>query len=195
MAKNVLTPEASMSIIGQSLQQTTNQKTGASNYYIIWGFILFIFFTVQFLTFHFKTIMLANLANWTMLAFPLGGFLSFLQSKRDDRKETIIPLHEKSYRYAWIGASMGLGALCVGDLKNLPEMLCLGTLIIFGLINFIIGGVTKFKPLIVGGAISIILTVAVPRLTLDYKFLLAAIGILSSCLIPGLAMKKNDADV
>ena len=193
MAKVVLTPEAGISIIGQSLKQTTNQKTGASNYYIIWGTVLFIFYTIQFLVYHFQTTLLANIAGWSMLVYPIGGLLSFIQSKRDKKTETMVPLNEKLYTYS--GASLTLGTLCIGNIIHFQETLCIGTLIIFGLINFIIGGMTKFKPLIIGGAISIVLSVAIPHLTLDYKFLMAAIGILCTCLVPGILMKNTDANV
>lgn len=195
MAKVILTPEAGISIIGQYLKQTNNQKTGASNYYIIWGSALFLFYTIQFLAYHFQTQILANIAGWSMLVYPIGGLLSFLQSKRDKKTETLVPLNEKLYTYAWIGASLSLGTMCIGNAINFQETLCIGTLVIFGLINFIIGGMTKFKPLIIGGAISIVLSVAIPHLTLDYKFLIAAIGILSSCLLPGILMKNTNANV
>jgi hypothetical protein len=35
----------------------------------------------------------------------------------------------------------------------------------------------------------------VPILTIEYKFLLTSIGILFSCLVPGIFMKNSDANV
>jgi hypothetical protein len=54
---------------------------------------------------------------------------------------------------------------------------------------------TKFKPLIIGGALSMLLAVFIPNVTMDYKFLITAIGVLSTCLIPGLLMKNTKAIV
>lgn len=195
MSKSILTPEAELSIISKSLKQTTMIQTGASRYYIIWGAMLFLFFNLQFLAFHFKTSSSAVLANISMLVFPVGGILSFIQSKIDSKKETIVPLNEKLYTYSWIGASICIGVLCISNLKNFIEILCIGNLVIVGLINFIIGGVVKFKPLVIGGIVSIALGVFIPSLSLEYKFLLTGIGILFSCLIPGLLMKKTNAHV
>lgn len=192
MSKNILSPEAELSIISKSLRQATNIKTGASKYYIIWGAILFIFYVSQSIAFYYKV---ASINNLSMLLFPIGGIASYIQSKKDDKKETLIPINEKLYSYSWIGASISMGVLCIGNFKNFIEILCIGTLVIFGLINYVIGGVTKFRPLIIGGLVSIILAIFIPNIDIAYKYLLTAIGILFSCLIPGILMKKTDANV
>ena len=89
----------------------------------------------------------------------------------------------------------GLGAICIGNPGHILDGFCLGILLMFGVVNFIIGGMTKFYPLIIGGALSMILAVIIPNVTIDYKFLITAIGVLSTCLIPGLLMKNTKAIV
>jgi hypothetical protein len=190
-----LTTEDSIAIIEQSLKQSSSQKTGASNYYIIWGLVLFAFLMGNFMAFHFPNDMTKSIANALPNLFAVGGLLSFLQSRKDNKVETVVPLNEKIYMYSWIAASIGLGVICIVNLRNMPEGYCLGILLIFGLVNFIIGGVTKFKPLLIGGAISMILAAFIPILTMDYKFLITAIGVLSSCLVPGLIMKYTKSIV
>ena len=197
MENQTLTSEEQISIIESSLKHSSKQKTGASNYYIIWGSILPASFLVQFLHVHFRTDFTALLADISLSFYALGGLLSFLQSRKDDKNETIVPLNEKVYKYAWIGASIGIGVMCIseGYSSNFIELFCIIILLIFGLINFIIGGVTKFKPLIIGGFLSMLLIILIPLSSIDYKFLITAIGVLLNCLIPGLMMKYTRANV
>lgn len=195
MAKTILTPEAGISIIEKSIKQASSQKTGAYKYYTIWGTVLFLYFIIQFFALHFKNNATINIADFSTLLFPIGGLLSYLTSRKDDKTETLVPINEKIYTYGWIGASIGLAALYMANLKHMQEMICLGVLVIFGLINFIIGGVVKFTPLIIGGLLSMLLAVVLNFVTFEYQFLITAIGILCSCLIPGLLMKNSTANV
>jgi hypothetical protein len=195
MNQEKLTTEDSITIIEQSLKQSSSQKTGASSYYIIWGSVTFIFLIGYFIAFHFPNETIKNIANVLPTIFAVGGVLSFFQSRKDDKNETVVPLNEKLYTYAWIGASIGLGAICICNLRHMQESFCLGILLMFGVVNFIIGGITKFTPLIIGGVFSMVLAVFIPNVTMDYKFLITAIGVLSTCLIPGLLMKNTKANV
>lgn len=190
-----LSSKEQMNIIENALKQTSQQKTGASNYYIIWGFTLIAYFVIQFLNAHFRTETTAVLGNYSNLLFPVGGILSFLQSRKDDKTESVILLKEKVYTYSWIGASIGLGVLSIPFLGNFIEMFCVAVLVIFGLVNFIIGGITGFKPLLIGGVLSMLLTIIVPHCSIEFKFLVTALGLLFSCLIPGLIMKSTNASV
>lgn len=195
MNQEKFTTEDSLAIIEQSLKQSANQKTGASNYYIIWGSVLFIYLIGHFIALHFPNDTTASIANSLTSIFAIGGILSFLQSRKDDKNETVVPLNDKLYTYSWIGASIGLGAICLGNIPHMQDGFCLGILLMFGVVNFIIGGVTKFYPLIIGGTLSMLLAVFIPNVTMDYKFLITAIGVLFTCLIPGLLMKTTKAIV
>jgi hypothetical protein len=195
MSSQNLSSEESISIIENSLKHNSKQKTGASNYYIIWGFILFAYYFIQFINLHFKTTTTALIADNSTLLFPLGGLLSFLQSRKDTKTEKVVPLTEKVYLYGWIGASIGIGVLSFTYFKDFITILCFGVLLIFGLVNFIIGGVIGFKPLIIGGVLSMLLCILIAYSYLEYKLLITAIGVFFSCAIPGIIMKFSKNNV
>lgn len=190
-----LSKEEQIAIIEHSLKHASAQKTGASNYYLIWGFILFTFFIIQYCHAVFKTVFTASVADYSMFLFAIGGILSFLQSRKDDNAENVVPLNEKVYKFGWIGASISLAALTIAYMNNFIEIYCAGILISFGLANFIIGGITKFRPLVIGGAVSMLLCSLITHVSLEYKFLLTAAGVASVCIIPGFLMKNTDAHV
>ncbi|MFN9982190.1 MAG: hypothetical protein ACK53Y_19845, partial [bacterium] len=115
------------------------------------------------------TAILASISN---SFFAVGGILSFFQSRKDDKNEIIIPLNERIYTYGWIGASISLFIMCIAFHNNILEIVCVSILLIFGLVNFTIGGVTKFKPLIIGGLLSILLCILVTNsCSIDFKLL------------------------
>ena len=195
MESDNLSPHEQISIIENALKQTSMQKTGAVNYYLIWGFTLSTYFSIQFINAHYQSETTSMLANFSNLLFAVGGIFSYVQSRKDDRTETIIPINEKVFLYGWTGASIGLGVICLGFIDNFIEIFCVAILLVFGLVNFIIGGVTGFKPLVIGGALSMLFVIVIPHCTIEYKFLCTGLGVVLSCLIPGFLMKKSTANV
>lgn len=197
MENKNLTAEEQLAIIESTLKHSSNQKTGASNYYIIWGTTLSLVFMLQFLNASFPSSTTATLAKYSGSLYALGGLLSFLQSRKDAKKETIVPINEKIYAFSWIGASIGIAVISIGlgQLDNFMQLFCVAILLIFGLINFVIGGVTKFKPLLVGGLLSMVLVILIPLSAIENQWLITSIGVMVSCLIPGLMMKFTKANV
>ena len=195
MSSPKVTPEEQIAIIRNSLKHTASQKTGARNYNLIWGTILFAYFIAQFFNAYFKTNITATIANFSTMFFVLGGLLSFFQSKKDDTNETIVPLNERVYKFAWIGASICYGVMCFVYVRYFIEIYCIGVLLIFGLVNFIIGGISNFRPLLIGGLISMLLNLLIVNVPIEYKYLTTAIGIVFSLIIPGYLMKNSKANV
>jgi hypothetical protein len=61
----------------------------------------------NFIAFHFPNETTKRVVNFLPIIFAVGSLLSFLRSRKDDKKETFVPLNEKVYTYTWIGASIG----------------------------------------------------------------------------------------
>jgi hypothetical protein len=187
--------EQELKLIHETMQQANSVKTGASNYYLIWGIVLFLYFIINYLAAATTISLWQSVGNYSSILFAVGGILSMIQNKRDNKIETVVSFNERVYKYAWIAASIALIAIIFGNAKQPEYGLCLAVLAVFGMVNIIIGGIIKFQPLFIGGLLSVVLSIALNYIPLEYKYLETAIGVLASCIAPALVMKKNADNV
>lgn len=178
-------------IIEDALKHTSAENTGAAYYYILWGCCLFLFFLLQFLGRSNPSQPVAQAVSLSWMVFPLGGLLSYLHNRKDKKEEKIVPLYERFYTFVWGGVGLALGAVSACSLFKFPEFYIITTALLFGLASFITGGVTKFRPSVIGGAICIVCAAIAIDLPIDIKCLAGAAGMLSACIVPGVLMKKS----
>jgi hypothetical protein len=192
MNQNDFSPSDSLATIEKAFRQANGQKTGAAFYYILWGGLLFIYFILQFFALRYPDKATA-LKSAAWVVFPIGGLLSFVRSKRDDKKDNFVPLIEKVYTFAWGGVGLALGIMALFGVFLKTDLYSTIIILLFGLASFITGGVIKFMPSIAGSIICMICAGFSLAFPLDVRFLLAAIGMLSACLIPGIFMTRSKA--
>jgi hypothetical protein len=65
-------------------------------------------------------------------------------------------------------------------------------ILMYGLGTFVSGMILKFRPLVIGGVISWVLSLVSVFVAFDYQLLLAAAAILSSYIIPGHLLRSNN---
>ena len=191
MSNEKMTPQKSISIIEDAMRKAQQEKTGARFYLILWGILIVAYALTNFISLRFPTPFTSTLASLAWLVFPLGGLLSFLRTRKDDRTETTKPLNDSLYMFAWGGTGLCMGAtvLFAFNFKNL-DVIPPVILLIFGFASFVTGGVTRFYPSLVGGIISILIGAAMFNLSLEYQLLAGSAGICAATVIPGLLMKK-----
>jgi hypothetical protein len=186
-----MTPQKSISIIEDAMRKAQHEKTGARFYLVLWGTLIVVYALANFTFLRFPSVGTSTLASLSWIVFPLGGLLSFLRTRRDDRTETTKPLNDSLYMYAWGGTGLCLGAVTFfaftfGSPAVVPPVL----LLIFGFAAFVTGGVTRFYPSLAGGTVCVIAGAAAFVLPLEYQLLAGSAGILAATVVPGLLMKK-----
>jgi hypothetical protein len=191
MGNEKMTPQKSISIIEDAMRKAQHEKTGARFYLILWGILIVIYALTAFINLRYPSTATATLSSLAWIVFPLGGLLSILRARKDDRTETTKPLNDSLYMFAWGGTGLCMGATLffAFNSKNL-DIIPPVILLIFGFAAFVTGGVTRFYPSLVGGIISILIGAAMFNLILEYQLLAGSAGILAATVIPGLLMKK-----
>lgn len=186
MENEQLEPKKSLDIIQNAMSQSRFERTDAYFYLINWGIILFLYFFLHFLGGNFD--FFRELIGFSTILFIIGALISIWHSRKASKKEIVKTANENLFMYTWGGTGLCVGLWMI-NYKIFDQSLYLALLmLLFGLAAFITGGVTKFYLSLVGGILTIIISALIPSLNFSYQFLLASIGMVLSCVIPGFAM-------
>lgn len=192
MEQPPLSPNDSISIIEQAIMKAKREKTGAAFYYILWGSILFLYGLINYLVLSFPSNTMKTVLSFSWFLFPVGGLLSFLQTKKTDKIEKVKPINENLYMVVWGGVGLCFAVITIFGLMTGHFSFILPTvLLLLGFASFITGGVTRFRPSIIGGALCIICAGVTMVLPLALQFLIGAIAMLIANVVPGILMKKT----
>lgn len=192
MKNDDFNPNDSIKTIEEALQQAKAEKTGASFYYLLWGLILVIHYLLRYVEIKLPETRSVLLETLIWGVFPVGGLLSYLKSKKDERAEKVLSLYEKVYLFAFIGFALAYGVMFFASAITEPALQVTLCSLLLGMTVFIVGGITRHTISVIGGILAIICAGISLNVSLDIKYLLAALSSLTSCVIPGLLMKKSN---
>ncbi len=185
-------PSDSIKTIEDALKQVKSEKTGASYYYVVWGTLLLIHYLLLFFVTRFPDLKGNFIETIIWGVFPLGGLLSFLRGKKDSKNEKMLSLHEKVYLYTFGGFALCYGTVFIASAITEPSFLIAIYPLLLGFTVFVVGGITKHKPSLICGVLSILCTGISLNVSLELQYLLAALASLISCIIPGFLMKNSN---
>lgn len=185
-------PNDSIKTIENALNQAKSEKTGAYYYYILWGTLLFIHYLLLFFTTRFPDFKNGLLATIIWSVFPIGGLLSYLRGKKDEKTEKLLSHYEKVYLYAFGGFALAYGIIFISSIIQQSSLFVSLFPLLIGLTVFIVGGITKHKISLTGGALGIVLTGISLNTSIEFQYLIASLASLITCLLPGLLMKKRN---
>lgn len=189
MKSNNFQPGDSLKTIEAAIQQTKSESTGARFYYILWGLMLMLHFALRYVTSHYPNLSGSLTTTLIYLVFPIGGLLSYLRSKKDDKKETIKLHYEKVYVFGFGGFAIAYGIIFLATVISNRELPIILFPLLLGLTVFFTGGMTRFRPSIICGIIGIICTGISVNATIETQYALAAMASLITLVIPGYLMK------
>ena len=192
MDQESFNPADSIKTIEKAFNQTRLVKTGASYYYVLWGALLFIHYLLFFLITRFPDFRSGVITTIIWCVFPIGGLLSYLRGKKEEKVEKVVPLYEKVYLYAFRGFGLAYGMIFI--VSNVQQSSLFVSLfpLLLGLTVFIVGGITKHRSSLVGGLLSIILSGISLNASLEFQYFIASLASLITCMLPGLLMKNRN---
>ena len=192
MENESFTADESLKTIEEALNQTRGTKTGASFYYILWGAVFFIYYFIQFLTLKIPALIDSGLNSFNWVVFPIGGLLSILNKRKDERTEIYISHFEKIYFWGFTGFAMLYGIVFSVSIFSLSNLAIVLYPALLGVTVYTVGGITKHWPSVYGGILGLVFTLISMRSDLEFQYLCASLASIFCCLIPGILMRKSN---
>jgi len=192
-----------MKIIEDMLYTAKKEVKDNGAFFLLWGWLVFIAamgqLAMHWLGYSQKALMVTEHfgieldgITWLIL-MPLGGILSIIISRKEQKQEKVKTWFDDVMKYLWIafGAVLFIILVAMGYLHvNLYPVL-IG---LYGLGLFITGGTLKFKPLIIGGITCWVLAMVSVFVTDEYATLCLALSVLIGYIIPGYILKKQSGE-
>ena len=201
MEKNNLTPEESFEIINKAISNFKMNYKENALVFLLWGWILTLASISNFIILKIVSSWEAHellagkwelkglyiLGNWVV--FCLIGFIILYFMVRKINKDKKVYSHiDKFIEYLWwaTAASFVIATIICFRLRIEPPVLML---LIAGIATTTTGLVIKFKPLIIGGMLFFMFSIATTFVTNEYLALLVGAAIICGYLIPGYFLK------
>lgn len=187
MEKETLTPEQSLLLISNTIEQTKDRFKENGNILIFWGTLTIIVFGSQFI------LSLLELYKFTMLPiylFPIGGLYMlfiWIKEKRNNMPKTIIG--NIIGNFGWV---IGLNLMIIGFLFSsiLGEVTAPVFLILFAMFIIVCGLSIKFKALTIAGILTNLIGLGSFLFSTDYHGFSIMLGALVGFIIPGILLNN-----
>jgi len=195
MEKHELSPEESLTIIRQSIANFKMNFKEYAMYFLLWGWMLtfasfsnFIILRILHAREAYELMGPLSLGNWGV--FGLTGFIIQLFMDRKISRNKKVHSHLEGYiRNIWMVAAIGffVGTFVCFQLNIDPPPIML---LIAGVATTTSGVMIKFKPVIVGGIVFFVFSIATSFVHNEYIALLTGAAILLGYVIPGYYLKS-----
>lgn len=185
-----LTQQQSLKIIQEMIATSKNNLKDNSFFFLLWGWLVLIASLSNF-------VLIQIGHEYAYLPWPvlmiLGGITSGVAGYRIGKKAKVISHVDKMVMFLWWGFMVVMMIILFMAGFNKIDWNVTHPLIIslYGLGTFVSGGVLKFKPLIIGGIASWIISIIAFFVTPEYVLLLIALSIIIAYLIPGYMLKAK----
>lgn len=176
-----ITPEESLLLIRSMIATTMNTLGDSSHYFLLWGWAVFIGCLLQYvlMSVHYPH----HYYAWFITPLALIFHAAFIiQDRKKERVKTFIS-EANGYLWTVIGLSFFVMSFIF---SKIGWQYCFPFyILIYGIGTFVSGSLIKFKPLIIGGIINLLLAIITVYLPYDIQMLMTALAILISYIIPG----------
>jgi hypothetical protein len=185
----MLSPEESLRLITQTIEDTKDKFKEAGHIFIFWGILIFIVTITQFV---FIRVGLKNYAGWPCFLYPLGGFYMYAHFRKVDKKKNA-PKTVIGNLISVIGAVLSANCMIIGFFffDRMGENLFPIFLIFLTFWIILIGASIKFKPLIICGICVNLIAFATFFLNWQYQPLGMSLAAVIGFIIPGILFNKE----
>jgi len=195
MEYNNLTPEESFSIISKAISNFKMNYRETAKVFLLWGWVLalasfsnFIVLKILYSREAYELMGLFSICNWAL--FILIGFIIMLFMERKiNRDKKVFSYLENYFKNLWTvtAASFIIATfLCIKLEINPPPIM----LLIAGMATTISGLLIKFRPLLVGGIVFLVFSMASAFVSNEYISLIVFAAIIGGYLVPGYLLKS-----
>jgi hypothetical protein len=188
MEKTTLTPEQSLLLISKTIEETKDRFKEYGGVFVFWGSLTIIVFGSQLVL---SLLELYKFTMWPVYLFPVGAIITGIWAWRDHKKlnrpKTFIA--NVLQNIGWI---IGMNLMFMGFFfsNQLGEAMGPVFIILFAVMILVCGLAIKFKPLIIGGAITNVIGLASFMIDTNYHGFSLMIGALVGMIIPGLLLNR-----
>ncbi len=173
-------PEESLQLINTVINRAQNKLSENGFLFIFWGWLVFI----AALTFFILLKMQVENSGLVWLAMPAGGLFTIIYSMRQQKKEQVKSFVDDYLMY--VGIAFGVSLTIILTMGWKLQLNCYPMVILlYALTTFIYGGILKFKPLVIFGALSFPLCIGAFFVDFQMQILFLAVSVFVSYVIPG----------
>lgn len=187
MEQEKLRVEESLNIISEMISSSKYDLSSDRSIYLMWGYAVAISAIIHYvLQFHFEI----REAYYVWLSMPVLGIINtiyFARKKKEKKAHTYI---DRALSYIWLGFLFVILSLLVISPKLSWNGVYPVFMFLYGIATISTAGIIKFKPLAIGGVISVLCGIFAAYLNFEYQLLILAFAIICSFVIPGHLLKN-----
>ncbi|MBS1779796.1 MAG: hypothetical protein JST70_10765 [Bacteroidetes bacterium] len=185
MQNESLSEKQSLEIIEDMIHTAKQEQTGAAYYLTIWGTLTGLYCLSLYIGFTYKLEWL----SYAWILFPIGGLLSVLRNRKDEKEEKAKAFSDRLYGFTWGGLGFCAGIIMIFGTKLGIDNVMPVIILLYALAAFITGGVTKYYPSIIGAVLCALCSIFAFNSEFTIQFLYCAAAMVFACIVPGLMMK------
>ncbi|MBP6977153.1 MAG: hypothetical protein PHD61_11260 [Bacteroidales bacterium] len=179
-----------LGLIYEMIENSKAQIKENAFFYLLWGWLVLI----ASLT-HFILMKLGHYHSFWVwpIIMTAGMVISVIAGIRMGKRSTYRTHVDTAIIYLWLGFFFLLLVVLSFAIFGLIPWHIMNALIIamYGLGTFVSGGILRFRPLIIGGICSWIISLGVFFVPGEYMLLLVALSIIIAYLIPGYMIRRS----
>ena len=185
MEEKNITEQESLVIIQQMMNKTKEQLFDNSNLFLLWGFAAFICTVTQY--FLIKTNIQNSEAVW--IAMPIIAVIHIYIVIKQRSKIKVQTYNGNAISALW--TAIGFAFISIVFFASQKINILPTIILLYAIGTFVSGKIINFKPLVIGGSVCFLLSIAIAFIKDEKQLLIMAAAILISYIIPGFLLKKE----